>query len=259
MGLESMLLEKSSEEKKVNYCNSVMTGIVKKNWSKEHPGCVQVEVLMGETGKTTLEWVRVMQPYCGNGYGEFFIPEINTEVIIGFIMGDLSAPVILGCLWNKQDKIPTNKANENNSVKSIRTKGGHEIIFDETKDKEKIDIITKGKLNICLQDKEKKIVIKDSSGKNLIEVDADKGTVVLQADKKMILKAGGEAMVTLDGSGKSVKIAANQVDINGKQTLKLKGQTPILEGSMLTVKGSSSAKIQSSAVLELKGTLCKIN
>ena len=98
MGLESMLLEKSSEEKKVNYCNSVMTGIVKKNWSKEHPGCVQVEVLMGETGKTTLEWVRVMQPYCGNGYGEFFIPEINTEVIIGFIMGDLSAPVILGCL-----------------------------------------------------------------------------------------------------------------------------------------------------------------
>ena len=259
MSFESMLLEQSSTEKTKGYSYSIMTGIVKKNWSKDYPGCVQVEMLMGETGKTMLEWVRVMHPYCGNGYGEFFLPEIDTEVVIGFIMGDLSAPIVLGCLWNKKDKLPTGKADEKNAIKSIRTKGGHEIIFDETKDKEKIDIITNGKLEICLKDKEKQIVIKDDAGKNIIEVDAEKGTIALQADKKLILKAGGEAMVTLDGAGKSLKIAANQVELEGKQTLKLKGQTTNLEGSMLTVKGSSSTKIQSSAVLELKGTMCKIN
>ena len=139
MGFEEMIVEQQTQKTSKDVGN-VMTGIVKKNWDKEHPGCVQVEMLMGEKGKAMTQWIRVMQPYCGNGYGQYFLPEINTEVVLGFLGGDISAPIVLGSLWNKEDKIPDQKANDKNSVKSIRTKGGHEIIFDETKDKEKIEI-----------------------------------------------------------------------------------------------------------------------
>ena len=259
MGIESMIFSQESSQRQNEFSTSILTGVVKNNWDKEYPGQVQVELLMGEKGKTTLQWVRVMQPYCGNGYGEFFLPEIDTEVVIGFVGGDISMPVVLGCLWNKNDKIPEGKANDKNSVKSIRTKGGHEILFDETKDKEKIEIKTKGALDICMLDKEKQIVIADSNKKNMITMDADKGIITIQAEKKIVLKAGNEDMLVLDGSGKKVQMNANTVQIEGKQTLKLKGQTSNLEGSMISVKAQSTLKAESSAALQLKGAICKIN
>ena len=258
MGFEEMILDQQMSSQTSDVSN-LMTGIVKKNWDKEYPGCVQVEILMGESGNTTTQWVRVMQPYCGNSYGQYFLPEINTEVVIGFLAGDVNVPIILGCLWNKEDKIPEGKANDKNSVKSIRTKAGHEILFDETKDKEKIEIKTAGQLDICLEDKEKIITIKDNSGENIIQVDGKKGIVTLEAKKKLVLKAGGEEMLCLDGSGKKASLTSNTEEMEGKQTLKMKGQTTNLEGNMLTIKAQGSLKVQSSAILELKGTMCKIN
>ncbi len=258
MSFEEMILEEQ-KPRKTSDVRNLMTGIVKKNWDKEYPGCVQVEILMGESGNTTTQWVRVMQPYCGNGYGQYFLPEINTEVVIGFLAGDINVPIILGCLWNKEDKPPEGKPNDKNSVKSIRTKAGHEILFDETKDKEKIEIKTAGELDICLEDKEKIITIKDNSGENLIQIDGKNGIVTLEAKKKLVLKAGGEEMLCLDGGGKKASLAANTVDIQGKQTLKMKGQTTNLDSNMLTIKAQGPLKVQSGAVLELKGTMCKIN
>ena len=260
MGFENLIYDQEMYSENRFYCNSILTGIVKNNWNKDFPGHVQVELLMGgDEGKTTLQWVRVMQPYCGNEYGDFFIPEIDTEVVIGFLAGDISSPVVLGCLWNKKDKLPNGKANDKNSVKSIRTKGGHEILFDETKDKEKIEIKTKGELDICLQDKEKKIVIKDSTGKNIIDVDAEQGVITLEADKKIVLKAGGNEMLMLDGSGKKAKLNAGTIEVVADQTLKLKAQTLNGEGNMIQLKAQGSMKAQSSGILEIKGSMAKIN
>lgn len=260
MGFESLILDQETSRNHGDICYSIMTGIVKNNWDKEHPGQVQVEVLMGSTGNTTLQWIRVMQPYCGNGFGQFFIPEINAEVVIGFLSGDLSSPVVLGCLWNQEDKLPADKANDKNSVKSILTKGGHEILLDETKDKEKIEIKTGGNLDICLQDKEKLITIKDSSGENMIQMDADKGIITLTAKKQIVLKANGEEMLSLDGSGKKAELVAGGVTVEAKQTLKLKGQTTNLEsGNSMSLKAQSSMKAESTRMLQLKGATCKIN
>lgn len=260
MGFENLIYDQETPSDNGFSCNSILTGIVKNNWNKDYPGQVQVELLMGgDKGKTTLQWVRVMQPYCGNEYGDFFIPEIDTEVVIGFVGGDISSPVVLGCLWNKKDKLPAGKANDKNSVKSIRTKSGHEILFDETKDKEKIEIKTKGELDICLLDKDKKIVIKDASGKNAIEVDADKGMITLEADKKIVLKAGGNEMLALDGAGKKAVLKAGAIEVTADQTLKLQGKTLNVEGNMLQLKAQGSMKAQSGGVLEIKGAMTKIN
>lgn len=260
MAIESMILDQDPQGgMPAGSCQSIMTGIVKNNWDKEHPGQVQVELLMGEDGKTTTQWIRVMRPYCGNGFGEYFLPEINTEVVIGFLMGELSSPVILGCLWNQEDKLPAGKANEKNSVKSIRTKGGHEILLDETKDQEKIEIVTNGKLDVCLEDKEKRITIRDGESKNQILLDAKKGEITIMADKKIILKAGNEEMLTLDGSAKKASHTANSVEIKAKQTLKAEGQSTNLKGNMIEIKAQGTLKAETSGILQLKGSMCKIN
>ncbi len=259
MGVENILVDREPRRQSAAIGNSIMTGVVKNNWDKEHPGQIQVELLIGESGKTTTQWIRVMTPYGGNGYGEYFLPEINTEVVIGFLGGESSSPVMLGCLWNQEDKLPEGKANEKNSVKSIRTKGGHEILFDETKDQEKIEVITNKKLDLCLDDKQNMVTIKDGDSKNMIQMDMEKGVITIQADKKIVLKAGGDEMAVLDGSGKKASLAANNIDVKAKQGLALEGQNTNLKGTVVEMKAQSSMKAESSAILQLKGAMCKIN
>ncbi len=259
MGFGDMILDRGSGYNYGDIHSSIMTGVVKNNWSEDYPGYVQVELLMGASGKTTLSWVRVMQPYGGNGYGQYFLPEINTEVVVGFLAGDASSPIVLGCLWNQEDKLPDGKANQDNSIKSIRTKGGHEILFDETKDQEQILIKTKGEMSICLQDKDKLVTVQDSSGENVIRLDAGQGVITIEAKTKLVLKAGGEEMLTLDGSGKQASLAGNSVQVEAKQALKLKGQTANVEGNIMELKAQGSLKAEASGTMQLKGAICKIN
>src|SRR5258708_2606445 len=89
------------------------------------------------------EWCRVRQFYAGNGYGAFFIPEKGDEVLVAFIHGDMRLPVILGGLYNGQDKPPSYRSSTQDQ-KMIRTKGNHELLFDDSQGKEPVRIKTTG-------------------------------------------------------------------------------------------------------------------
>ena len=67
----------------------LLNAIVKEIWDKEHVGMIKVEYMMGEKDKKTSDWVRVMSGYCGNGFGNYWLPEIGTEVLVGFIHGNM--------------------------------------------------------------------------------------------------------------------------------------------------------------------------
>ena len=83
------------------------------------------------------------------------------------------------------------------------------------------------------------------------------GKSTIYADKAVTLTrdvnfAGDIFVVGENSKGESALLS-------GKNATLTLGKKSGKEGSMLTIKGSSSTKIQSSAVLELKGTMCKIN
>ncbi len=54
-------------------------------------------------------------------------------------------------------------------------------------------------------------------------------------------------------------VKSNNVTVEASQALKLKGQNSSLEGSMMNIKAQGSFKAESSAMLELKGAMVKIN
>ncbi|MEG1459122.1 MAG: phage baseplate assembly protein V [Acetivibrio sp.] len=238
---------------------SITTGYVKENYNDKFPGKVKVEFFLAEKGKSVTEWIRVMSSYSGNGYGNFFLPEVGTEVVVGFNMGDINEPIVMGCLWNDKDKLPQKTVDKGNEIKKIRTKGGHEILFDERKDKEKISIHTIANMTIELEDKKKLITIKDASSDNVLEIDGKNGEISIKAKKKLSLNVGGKDMLVLDNTTKTVKIAADMVKIEGKQTLKLKGQNTSLEGSIVKLKAQGTLKAESSGIFQAKGSLVKIN
>lgn len=51
-------------------------------------------------------WARVAVPFAGDNYGAFFIPDVDTEVLIAFTAGDVGAPVVIGNLWNGKAAVP---------------------------------------------------------------------------------------------------------------------------------------------------------
>jgi type VI secretion system VgrG family protein len=56
-------------------------------------------------GEGESSWMRVGHPP-GRG-DESFLPEVGDEVIVAFIAGDVSQPIVLGGLWNGSDPPPT--------------------------------------------------------------------------------------------------------------------------------------------------------
>lgn len=56
--------------------------------------------------ETSGTWVRVALPSAGANWGAVLVPRIGTEVLVGFVEGDVDRPVILGQLYNGQDLPP---------------------------------------------------------------------------------------------------------------------------------------------------------
>lgn len=258
MEFEELLMQREPEPT-MQGSNSIITGTVVDNWNEEAKGMVLVEMSLGEEGKTDTEWIPVMQPYCGNGFGQYFLPEIDSQVILGFLGGDVNCPIVLGCLWNETDVLPEETAKEDNSLKKIQTKGGNRIELDETEGKEQIGIYTKGGISLLLQDENQIASIQDSNQATMLQLDIKNGAIKILADKKLTLSAGGEEMVVLDGSQKKLTISANTLQMEGKQTMELKAQNAKLQGNITEIKSQGSMKVNSSGILELKGSMTKIN
>jgi phage baseplate assembly protein V len=80
--------------------------------------------LVRRDDQTELE-CRMCNSYAGNDYGFYFVPQVGDEVLVAFIQGDMRLPVILGGLYNGQDKPPV----EDPQLRCIKTPSGHQFIF----------------------------------------------------------------------------------------------------------------------------------
>ena len=124
---------------------------------------------------------------------------------------------------------------------------------------EKIEITTAGGMCISLEDKDQILTMKDKEGENLCTMNGKDGSITVEAKKKIVLKADGKEMLTLDGTGKKASLEADTIEISAGQALTLKGQSTKLEGNMVEMKSQGSFKVESSDMLELMGSMTKIN
>lgn len=154
------------------------------------------------------EWCRVRQFYAGNGYGAFFIPEVGDEVLVAFIHGDMRRPIILGGLYNGSDKPPSFRS-DSQDQKMIRTKGNHELLFDDSSGKKQVRIKTAGGHVVSMDDDGKKLSI-TTSGNHQVELDDGSSTVTVTSS------SGGTITMqngTINVQGTTVNIEATSVTL----------------------------------------------
>ena len=107
----------------------------------------------------------------------YWLPEIGTEVLVGFIHGNMNMPVVLGCLWNGKDQLPEGAATEKNETKTVMTKGGNKVTFTETEGKQKITVETPKGLTVLMDDENEAIFVQDKEKENSIHLDCKNGAM----------------------------------------------------------------------------------
>jgi uncharacterized protein involved in type VI secretion and phage assembly len=71
------------------------------------------------------DWIPVAAPFAGGDRGLYFMPELQDELVVGFIHGDFNHPVVLGSMWNGKAAAPSPDPRQ----RMIRSKNGHTIRF----------------------------------------------------------------------------------------------------------------------------------
>lgn len=71
------------------------------------------------------DWIAVAQPHAGKDRGVYWMPEIDDEMVVGFLHGDMARPIALGALWNHEAPAPSRDPRE----RMLRSKNGHTIRF----------------------------------------------------------------------------------------------------------------------------------
>ena len=190
--------------------------------------------LMGETPAEL--WARYAQPYASSGAGIQFLPEVNDEVIVGFLSGDPGAPVVLGSLHSGTNT-RTNEASEENALKTITTKSGIHITFDD--DKVILTAETPAGQSIVIDDDGSTITLTDVTGNK-----------ITMSDSGMALSAEGTLDLTATGN---ITISSDQdVEISGLNV-------SATADAELTAEGSASASFSSSGQCTIEGSIVMIN
>jgi len=158
-------------------------------------------------------WARVVSPLAGPDRGSCFLPEIDDEVLVSFAQGDFSSAYVLGGLWGTQRLPPESIGKSGNDVKSIKTRSGHLLEFNDSDGSESITLKDNNGNAIVIKTSENRITITSQAK---MEIKADKN-ITLTADsitleaKEISVKA--ESSFTLDG-GSSADIQAGTINLN---------------------------------------------
>lgn len=173
-------------------------------------------------------WARICTLDAGANRGTFFRPEINDEVIVGFINNDPRHAIILG-MCNSSAKPAPLPAADDNHEKGYVSRSEMKVIFND--DKKTIVIATPAGNKMTLTEEDKAIQLEDQHGNKII---MNEDGIKLESSKDIVLKA------TRD-------IKAEGVNMELKSSAQLKAE------------GGAGAEVSSGGSTKVKGAIVQIN
>jgi phage baseplate assembly protein V len=114
----------SEEESNRGARYGVYRAVVTDNRDPEQRGRVRVRLESEHEA-----WAELATLLAGDGYGTWFHPEPDDEVLVAFESGDPRRPYVLGALWGKEDRPPA--ADGSATVTTIQTRCGATITIED--------------------------------------------------------------------------------------------------------------------------------
>jgi uncharacterized protein involved in type VI secretion and phage assembly len=228
----------------------VRVAIVRDNEDPEDIGRVKLEYPWRDEDDESY-WARIATPMADDGYGTYFLPEVDDEVLVSFENGDIHHPVVVGSLWTGKRKPPEKNSDGNNDIRKIETRSGHVIEFDDNDKKGSVLIETNAGHKVELDDSSgsEKITIEDKSG-NSMKMDSVKNKIDISAKQSISLSA---PTISLSAKTKVEISSKGKVDISGK------GQAKFSSKGKLDVKSNGLMGINATGPLTVKGAIIQLN
>jgi len=217
--------------------------VVSSNSDPNGLGRVQVQFdWQKRSGKNT-NWIRVQSLDAGgsgmSNRGLVFIPEVGDQVMVGYEYGDPSRPYVMGSVFSGSNGAG---GGSGNNTKSILTKSGHQIVFNDDDNDWGISISDKNGNIIKLDTKGKTIQL--SAGEtisllaNNISIDAAQmmsinagEEIVFNASKGMSLYSNENISMTAGEeyslTAKNISTSASEKSEHNSDTLSLMSNTEI--------------------------------
>ncbi len=228
-------------------------------------------------------WLRVAQPWAGNGWGTYFWPRLNDEVIVQFLNGDPDNPIIVGSVYNGSN-VPKYKLPDMSTRSGILTrssKGGgeanaNELRFEDKTGSEQIFLNAEKDMDHRIENDHRRYVGgKDSlivKGVQYDEIDGDRHSnmkanrvekIAQQADLDVgtnwNVKAGQNYSLHV-GQNHGHKVGMNYALDAGMEAYLKAGMTLVLEAGMeLCLKASGGSITIGPAGVSITGTMVLIN
>ncbi|MDR0936804.1 MAG: phage baseplate assembly protein V [Oscillospiraceae bacterium] len=224
----------------------------------EKLGRVKCRPVTADAEVRETEWCYHLTPWGSDGSGFFFFPNVGDLVVIAYLFGEITRPVILGGVWTGSQKAPYAAVDGKSETAAIKTKKGLEIKLDLKDGKEKLTLITPKGAAVKLDDEAEVISISDKDGKNALTLDIKGGTITLKAKTKLILSAG-DSKITLNSAG-SAEIESKQSLKAEAATIELKGKSSAnINAAQIELKAQGQLTLQSGGITNVKGSVVKIN
>ena len=146
--------------------NGLVEAIVVDNVDPEELGRIKVKFpTLPETPDSY--WARLSMPMAGQERGWMTIPEIDDEVLVSFVRGDINNAIVVGSLYNGEDTPPYANEDGENNLRVFQSRSGHRLTFDDTDGSERIELILHNEEIKVIWDSANK-VLSVYSGKDII-------------------------------------------------------------------------------------------
>jgi Rhs element Vgr protein len=188
---------------------------------------IQLRLPLVSTGDDGV-WARVATLDAGAERGTFFRPEIDDEVVVGFLDGDPRHPVVLGQVHSSAKPAPVSGADDNH-VKGYVSRSKLKLTFDD--DGKVASLETPAGNRLTLSEADKAATLEDQNGSS-ITLGGD--GITLESSKDIVLKASGD--ITFEGANVGASAQAR-----------------------FTAQGQGGVEISSSGTTVVKGSLVQIN
>ena len=207
-------------------------------------GDFRVQVTLPLTDGDNTIWARLGQPYASSGFGWAFFPEVDDEVVLGFMNEDPASAVILASVYSNQ-RAPTHTPDRPNDIKALVTRSKMEVNFND-----------------------KDVILKVSTpGGRYVELDDKAGTVTITDPNANKLVMKSDAVELVSAANMTIKSAANMtIDCGANLEIKaaVKCDTSAVQinttaSGQLALASNGMGSLKAAAILEVNGALVKIN
>ena len=171
------------------------------------------------------------------------IPRVGDLVLIAFINGDINAPIVIGRLYNDEDRPPLNNAEEVVYVPP----------YAENSDVRRIYLEFPGGMILRITDEEVDV----NAGETKVVIQRD-GDIVIESKANINIKADGDTSVKSTGN---MSFSASSIKMESEKDLNFKSGTDmkVESGATTEIKSSATMKVEASAQMTIKGATVNIN